>query len=258
MSVFAHLVSLFASALEPIFAASAAAVAIILFTLCVRLALHPLARAAVRGEKARARLAPRLAELQKKHKGRPERLRKATAELYADEGSSPLAGCLPMLVQLPVFLVMYQLFSATEIGGRTNELLGHRLFAAPLGGHWADAMGDGGLFGAQGLVYLALFALMAAVATWTYLRSRKAAAGVPGGAAAASRASGAPGDVPGAQAMASMTKVLPLLSFGTLITAAIVPLAAGLYLVTTTAWTAAERAWLQRDRGPGGPEESTP
>ncbi len=39
--------------------------------------------------------------------------------------------------------------------------------------------------------------------------------------------------------------VLPLLSFGTLITAAVVPLAAGLYLVTTTAWAVAERAWLQ-------------
>ncbi len=39
--------------------------------------------------------------------------------------------------------------------------------------------------------------------------------------------------------------VLPLLSFGTLITAGVVPLAAGLYLVTTTAWSVAERAWLQ-------------
>ncbi|NXY99783.1 hypothetical protein HYE82_36540 [Streptomyces sp. BR123] len=39
--------------------------------------------------------------------------------------------------------------------------------------------------------------------------------------------------------------VLPLLSFGTLITAAVVPLAAGLYLAATTAWSVAERAWLQ-------------
>lgn len=49
--------------------------------------------------------------------------------------------------------------------------------------------------------------------------------------------------------MASMAKVMPLLSFGTLITVAVVPLAAGLYMVTTTAWTACERALLHRDRG---------
>ncbi|WP_425424561.1 hypothetical protein [Streptomyces katrae] len=46
--------------------------------------------------------------------------------------------------------------------------------------------------------------------------------------------------------MRKLGGVLPLLSFGTLITAAVVPLAAGLYLLTTTAWSVAERAWLQR------------
>ncbi|MCC9741321.1 YidC/Oxa1 family membrane protein insertase [Streptomyces sp. MNU89] len=244
MSVFAALVSQLARLLEPLFAASATAAAIVLFTLGVRLALHPLTRAAVRGEKARARLAPRVAELRRKHGRDPERLQRATADLYAREGTSPVAGCLPMLLQLPVFFVMYRLFSASEIGGRANELLGDRLFAAPLGGHWADALRDGGPLGAQGIVYAGLFALIAAVATWTYLRARRAmAAGVPGAAAAAE--SGIPA-VPG---MAGMAKALPLLSFGTLITAAVVPLAAGLYLVTTTTWAAAERAWLLRDRG---------
>ncbi|MFD5622551.1 hypothetical protein [Streptomyces yangpuensis] len=45
--------------------------------------------------------------------------------------------------------------------------------------------------------------------------------------------------------MRKLGGVLPLLSFGTLITAAVVPLAAGLYLLTTTAWAVAERAWLE-------------
>ncbi len=47
------------------------------------------------------------------------------------------------------------------------------------------------------------------------------------------------------EVMRKLGGVLPLLSFGTLITAAVVPLAAGLYLLTTTAWSVAERAWLQ-------------
>ncbi|AEW94280.1 hypothetical protein SCATT_19090 [Streptantibioticus cattleyicolor NRRL 8057 = DSM 46488] len=49
-----------------------------------------------------------------------------------------------------------------------------------------------------------------------------------------------------AQNAAPGARWVPLLSFGTLVTAAVVPLAAGVYLVTTTAWTAVERAVLSR------------
>ncbi|WP_342593458.1 YidC/Oxa1 family membrane protein insertase [Streptomyces inhibens] len=229
-----------AQAIDPLFGTAAMAVAIVLFTLGVRAALHPLARAAARGEKARSALAPQIAELQRKHKGNPERLQKAMSDLYAKTGSSPLAGCLPTLLQLPVFFLMYHLFS-TGGGG----LLDHTLLGAPLGGHWREALADGGLFGPQGLVYLALFALVAAVATWNFRRARAAVAKAPAPAAGGSGGSAA---LPG---MASMAKVMPLLSFGTLITVAVVPLAAGLYMVTTTIWTACERALLHRDREPG-------
>lgn len=229
MSVFAHFVLSVASLLGPLLGASATAAAIVAITVAVRLALHPLARAAARGEKARAALAPRVAELNRKHKKNPERLRKALADLYAKEGASPFAGFVPMLVQLPVFFLMYRVFSSS--GG---DLLDHTLFGAPLGGRWTDALADGGVAGPHGAVFLGLFAVIAAVASWTYLRTRKAAATAPAAAA------------PAAPGAATMAKILPLLSFGTLLTAAFVPLAAGLYLATTTAWSAAERAWLQR------------
>ncbi|MFD5396125.1 YidC/Oxa1 family membrane protein insertase [Streptomyces sp. NPDC127097] len=228
-----------AQAIAPLFGTAAMAAAIVLFTLGVRAALHPLARAAARGEKARTALAPQLAELQRKHKGNPERLQKAMADLYAKTGSSPLAGCLPTLVQLPVFFVMYHLFST---GG--GDLLDHTLLGAPLGGHWTEALADGGVFGPQGLVYLGLFVLVAAVATWNFRRARATMAKTPQPAA------GNPA-MPG---MASMAKVMQLLSFGTLITVAVVPLAAGLYMVTTTTWTACERALLHRERGRGAAE----
>ncbi|WP_129296179.1 YidC/Oxa1 family membrane protein insertase [Streptomyces lydicus] len=223
-----------AEALAPLFGPAAMAATIVLCTLGVRAALHPLARAAARGEKARTALAPQLAALQRKHKGHPERLQKATSELYAETGSSPLAGCLPTLLQMPVFFVMYHLFT-TGGGG----LLQHTLLGAPLGGHWSQALADGGPFGPQGRVYLALFALIAAVATWNYRRARATMAKAPQPAAGAGPA------LPG---MASMAKVMPLLSFGTLVTVAVVPLAAGLYMVTTTTWTVCERALLHRDR----------
>lgn len=225
MSVFTHLVAELGRLLEPALAESATAAAIVLFTVLVRLALHPLSRAAFRG-------------------------------------ATPVAGCLPVLLQLPVFFLMYQAFSSGE------ELLSHRLFAAPLGARWTEALGEGGPLGAQGLVFLGLFAAIAAVAAWSAVRGRRAAAaGAWAGATVAVPGRGVPGGrgqgggVPAAvsaeqqEVMRKLGGVLPLLSFGTLITAAVVPLAAGLYLLTTTAWSVAERAWLQH-RADGGTRSS--
>ncbi|MFE2923130.1 YidC/Oxa1 family membrane protein insertase [Streptomyces goshikiensis] len=221
MSVFTHLVAQLGRLLEPVLAESATAAAIVLFTVLVRLALHPLSRAAFRG-------------------------------------ATPVAGCLPVLLQLPVFFVMYRAFSSAEVGGAANELLGHRLFAAPLGARWTEALGDGGLFGAQGLVFLGLFAAIGVVAAWSAVRGRRAAANAPAPvlpAAPAGKGGAAPAVSPEqVEAMRKLGGVLPLLSFGTLVTAAVVPLAAGLYLLTTTAWSVAERAWLQhrKDRAGAG------
>jgi YidC/Oxa1 family membrane protein insertase len=238
ISAFAHLVDDIAGLLAPAFHGSAMAAAIILFTICVRLAVHPLSRASVRGQKARAKLAPRMAELRRKHAGNPEKLREATAKLYAQEKVSPLAGCLPMLLQLPAFYLMYRVFYSRDIGGRPNELLGHSLLGAPLGGRWTDALAHGGMFGHAGLVYVALFVIIAGVATFNAVRTRRQqAAAEPVVDTSA----------PGAGAVAGMMKIMPLMYFFTLVTVAVVPLAAGLYVVTSTTWTAIERYFLQRD-----------
>ncbi|MFE1412917.1 YidC/Oxa1 family membrane protein insertase [Streptomyces sp. NPDC058746] len=212
MSVFVHVVAALGRLLEPVLAESATAAAIVLFTVLVRLALHPLSRAAFRG-------------------------------------ATPAAGCLPMLLQLPVFFLMYQAFSSGD------ELLRERLIGVPLGARWGDALGEGGLLGAQGLVFLGLFAAIGVVAAWSAVRGRRAAAAAPAPVLPASGKGAGAGPALSAEQQAAMRKlggVLPLLSFGTLITAAVVPLAAGLYLLTTTAWSVAERAWLQSRAGAPG------
>ncbi|MEU2283273.1 YidC/Oxa1 family membrane protein insertase [Streptomyces sp. NPDC013178] len=242
MSVFVHLVEWFADLLEPLFHASAAAAAIILFTALVRLLVHPLSRAAARGQKARAALQPRIAELRRKHARNPERLQQAVLELHTKEQVSPLSGCLPSLLQLPAFFLLYYVFSHSTIGGETNALLTHRLFDAPLGDSWTDALADGGMFGGAGLVYLGLFVVVTAVATFGYRLSKRMTATNPAMAAAAD-------DLPGAGAAGAVnavTKVMPFMSFFTLVTVAVVPLAAALYVVTSTAWSAVERAVLYR------------
>ncbi|MFE2585990.1 YidC/Oxa1 family membrane protein insertase [Streptomyces sp. NPDC059378] len=241
MSVFAHLVEQLADLLEPLFHACAAAAAIVLFTALVRLLVHPLSRAAARGGRARAALQPRIAELRRRHAKNPEKLRQAVLELHAEEKVSPLSGCLPSLLQLPAFFLLYHLFSNRTIGDAPNSLLDHRLFAAPLGGRWADALADGGVFGAAGVVYLALFAVVAAVATFNYRRTKQMAAA--GATVGAGDGGGADGQLPG---LGAVGKVMPFMSFLTLFTVAVMPLAAALYMVTSTAWSAVERAVLYR------------
>ncbi|MFF4568872.1 YidC/Oxa1 family membrane protein insertase [Streptomyces sp. NPDC001410] len=238
MSVFARLVEQLADLLQPLFHASAAAAAIVLFTALVRLLVHPLSRAAARGQRARTELQPRIAELRKKHAKDPERLQKAVLELHAEEKVSPLSGCLPSLLQLPAFFLLYQLFSNTSIGGEANALLSHSLFAAPLGGRWADALSGGGVFGAAGIVYLALFALVAAVAAFNYRRTKLMMAKNP-----VTVTAGEGEQVPG---LGAVNKLMPFMSFFTLVTVAVVPLAAALYVVTSTTWSAVERAALYR------------
>jgi YidC/Oxa1 family membrane protein insertase len=82
------------------------------------------------------------------------------------------------------------------------------------------------------LVFLALFAALAALAWLMSRRMRRAAA-----ASSVAPASGA---------TAAITRVLPLLPYTVLLAAAVVPLAAGLYLLTTTAWTTLEQGLLRR------------
>ncbi|MFI9806018.1 YidC/Oxa1 family membrane protein insertase [Streptomyces sp. NPDC052301] len=237
-SVFAHVVEQLADLLTPLFHASAAAAAIVLFTALVRLLVHPLSRAAARGQRARTALQPRIAELRKKHAEDPQRLQQAVMELHAEEKVSPLSGCLPGLLQMPAFFVLYHLFSSATIGGDSNGLLAHRLLAAPLGGRWTDALADGGMFGPAGLVYLGLFALVAVVAAFNYRRTKRMAAANPVTVGAGDSA-----QVPG---LGAINKAMPFLSFFTLVTVAVVPLAAALYVVTSTTWSAVERAALYR------------
>ncbi|MEU2713366.1 membrane protein insertase YidC [Streptomyces sp. NPDC007205] len=237
-SVFARLVEQLADLLQPLCHASSAAAAIVLFTALVRLLVHPLSRAAARGRRARAALQPRIAELRKKHAKDPQRLQQAVLELHAEERVSPLSGCLPGLLQLPAFFLLYHLFSSSTIGGEANGLLSHRLFAAPLGGRWSDALDGGGAFGPAGLVYLGLFVLVAAIATFNCLRTRRTMAADPVAVGA-----GDGEQVPG---LGAVGKAMPFLSFFTLVTVAAVPLAAALYVVTSTAWSAVERAALYR------------
>ncbi|GAA3768937.1 YidC/Oxa1 family membrane protein insertase [Micromonospora maritima] len=227
-SAAAVVVTWLADTLAPLAGGAATAAAIVLFTAGVRLLISPLTVAQVRGERRRAALAPEVRDLQRRYADDPTRLQSELFALYRRAGASPVAGCLPALLQAPFFLVMYRLFAT---GDGAPELLGERLAGVPLGWHLGD-----GLAGPVPLVFGVLLAVLLALAWWSSRRARRAAA-------ATGTVAGAPVEGPGA---AVLGRLLPLLPFGTVLVALVVPLAAVLYLVTTTAWTAVEQAVLRR------------
>ena len=86
-------------------------VAIILLTLLVKIVFFPLTKKSSEATLRMQSMAPKIKELQEKHKGNPQKLNAEMAEFYKKEGYNPLSGCLPMLLQIPIFFAMYNLFN---------------------------------------------------------------------------------------------------------------------------------------------------
>ncbi|NPA66490.1 MAG: membrane protein insertase YidC [Epsilonproteobacteria bacterium] len=92
--------------------------AIIALTALVRLILYPLTYKGMVSMQKMKQIAPKVKELQQKYKGDPQRMNAAVMELYKKHGANPLGGCLPMLLQIPVFFAMYRVFlNAVELQG---------------------------------------------------------------------------------------------------------------------------------------------
>ncbi|MFL2809483.1 MAG: membrane protein insertase YidC [bacterium] len=91
-------------------------VAIIILTTIVRLVLFPLTFKGMKSMKRMQQLTPRMKKLQEKYKNNKEKLNKEMMALYRKNRVNPLGGCLPMLLQLPVFFALYSaLSSAVEL-----------------------------------------------------------------------------------------------------------------------------------------------
>ncbi len=228
-----HLVFGLTGVLTPVLGGLAAVAAIIAFTMAVRLLLMPLSLRALRGQTAQARLAPQLLALRQRHGKQPERLQREMAALYKREGTSMFAGFAPLLLQWPFLSVMYLLFRSPTVGGTANTLLTHDLLGVPLGAHWLSGTGPAS---AQGAVFLGLFVLLAGLC-WLSARLGRLMTAQATGTSPAPGAAGSPG---------LLVRALPYL---TVVIAAFAPLAAGIYLLTTLAWSLAERMLYSRSAG---------
>jgi YidC/Oxa1 family membrane protein insertase len=268
-----YVVTALAGAITPLTGGLAVALAIVVFTVTVRLLLLPFSFYALRGQVTQTRLAPQIQALRRRHRKDPDRLTREVRALYRAHGTSMFAGYLPLLLQWPFLSVMYLLFRSGTVNGAPNALLRHHLLGAELGAHWLSGAGPLSLSGA---VFAALFALLALTgylsvrinrrlfpppsptpatrptSTKTTSGTRSMSTKTTSGTRSMSTkttlgtrptstktTSGTP--VTSASTPAWLTNVLPLV---TVVFAAFLPLAAGLYLLTTTAWTLLERRVL--------------
>src|SRR5947199_8137904 len=84
-------------------------IAIILLTVAVRLVLYPLTVKQTKSMQAMQRLQPEIKRLQQKYKGDKQKLNEEMMKFYKENQVNPLAGCLPLLLQMPLFIVLYRL-----------------------------------------------------------------------------------------------------------------------------------------------------
>lgn len=214
--------------LSPLAGAASAALAIVIITLLVRIALVPAGIAQARSEQVRARLAPQLREIQRRFRKNPERMQREMMQLYRDENTSPLAGILPALIQAPIVGLIYAVFLRSIVSDHPNDLLTEHLLGVPLG---TSLVGSVGTFSVEtAVVFGILIALMTVVAEITRRVFRPT---LPSEPDASPLTSG------------GMQRALGFLPYLSVVFAAFVPLAAAIYLAVTVIWTLAQR-WILR------------
>jgi YidC/Oxa1 family membrane protein insertase len=97
-------------------------IAIIILTVLIKIVLYPLNRKAIVSQKALQDLQPKLEAIKQAHKDDKQAQAKATMELYRQEKINPASSCLPLLIQLPFLIAVYQVFN-TGISNGSLEYL---------------------------------------------------------------------------------------------------------------------------------------
>ena len=88
-------------------------VAIILLTILVRILFWPLTHKSTIGMRKMQEIQPLMKEIQKKYKDNPQRMQQETWQLYREHKVNPLSSCLPMLIQIPVFIALFNVLRST-------------------------------------------------------------------------------------------------------------------------------------------------
>lgn len=161
--------------------------AIVFLVLTIRGILFPVFVKQIKSQRAMQALAPQIKELQAKHKGDRETLQREMMELYRKEKANPLMGCLPMVVQIPVFLALFHVLrhlrpalprSYWTLYGWTaaqfHSAAQAKLFGAPIAASFRSSSSDLAAMGASGTtVKIVASVLIAIMICTTFLTSRQ-------------------------------------------------------------------------------------
>ncbi|MBN1173918.1 MAG: membrane protein insertase YidC [Micromonosporaceae bacterium] len=158
--------------------------AIVFLVLTIRAVLFPIFVKQIKSQRAMQAIQPQLKELQDKHKGDRETMQKELMELYRKEQVNPLMGCLPMFVQIPVFLSLFHVLrwlsgkDKPMLYGWTKSLydsaVDARLFSVPIPAKFSSTAAELARLDASGTnVKIVAGILVAIMMLTTYLTSRQ-------------------------------------------------------------------------------------
>lgn len=161
--------------------------AIIFLVVTVRVILFPVFVKQIKSQRAMQALQPQVKALQEKHKGDRETLQKEMMELYRKEKANPLMGCLPMFLQIPVFLGLFHVLrrlnpdkpldKKTLYGWTVDQFDSAsiaKLFTAPIAGKFGSSPEELAALGADGTTVKIMAGILVLVMMGTtYLTSRQ-------------------------------------------------------------------------------------
>jgi len=210
-------------------------VAIILLTITVMLLLFPLTAKSSKSMLAMQRLQPEIKKLQAKHKGDRQKLNEEMMKLYQENKVNPLGGCLPLVVQFPVFIALFHVLRSTAATVPTGSSLYKAIIAAEPNGLTFLGM-DLSLKATDNhgdlLTALPYYILVGAVFLTGFLQSRQSQRNTP----------------PGANAQMQMiTKVLPI-AFGAF--SLFFPAGLVLYFLVSNLWRLGQQELIMRKIAP--------
>ena len=217
--------------------------AIVMLTLAVYLAMFPITLKQTRSTLAMARLQPEITRLKKEHKGDSRALMEAQQALFAREGVNPAASCLPTLLQMPLFIILWQVLAG--LTRKTAEGMPDPKYLDHTSDLYRDIVADGGKLVSFGVdlaksavggphasfaaaLPFYLVAVIAALSTYVQLkrsqgRNPQAGEGQP--------------------MMQTMVKIFPVM---TLVSGTVFPAGLGLYLVVSNLFRIAQQEAMYR------------
>ena len=219
---------------------------IVLLTIAVRLLLFPLFVKQIKSQRRMQELSPKIKELQAKHKGDRETLNKELMTLYKDHGANPISGCLPLVLQLPIFFSLFRVMNEFKPKGVDNRFVGKyglssdlisqgahaKVFGAPISAAFNSPVALlRELDGNATTVKIVAALMIITMGATTFLTQKQMMA----------RSAGGPVDKQQAQVQKVMLYVLP---FSFAIFGFSFPVGVLLYWLTTNVWSMGQQAYV--------------